>query len=554
MATTTTRPLGGVTAADGSDGDGSGGVRRRLFGATIVIMLGVLLSRLLGLVRDGVIAAKFGQGYATDVYNAAFTIPDVIFYLIAGGALSSAFIPVFTEYMERGERREAWRLFSIVCAATTAIVGSLIVLGELFVHPLAKAFNPGWDHQRIADVADLTRILLPAQICFFLGGLMMGALQVLRNNLGQAFGPAVYNLGIIVGALFLTARFGVAGLCWGAVGGAIAGNLLLQWIFVRRAGGYFATSVFRNFHHPGARPVWNLMWPILLGLALPQVCPIVNKWFATFLKDNGAMSAMMYANRLMQVPLGVFGQACGIAIFPLLAQQAARGDRRELRRTMSAGIRFILFLTVPSSIFMMLLATPIVQFLYQAGKFKTADARLTATILIAYTVGLFAWSVQAIVARGFYSLKDSRTPVIVGTIVTVLFVVANACVLRVTGIGPGKSVAGASGLALVTSFAAILNTGILFALLRRRLGGIDGANLLAGTLKIVVASAAFGLACWVTLHFLQGHPLHTGGSVKIASLENLAICALAGTITYALAAFALRMEETRMLVKLVRRA
>ncbi len=436
MSTTKPPPADQSDPSGRPSSDGHDGVQKRMFGATIVIMLGVLLSRVLGLVRDSVIAHKFGQGYSTDIYNAAFTIPDVIFYLIAGGALSSAFIPVFTKYIERGEEREAWRLFSVVSIATTVVVGIFIIAGELLVYPLVKAFNPGWagSPERVVDTVALTRILLPAQICFFLGGLMMGALQVKRNNFGQAFGPAVYNLGIILGGIFLTRRFGVAGLCWGAVAGAVLGNLLLQWVLVRRAGGKFYTSVFRRFHHPGALQVWSLMWPILLGLALPQVCPIVNKLFASYL-DNGAMSALMNSNRLMQVPLGVFGQACGIAIFPLLAQQAARKERAALRKTMSSGIRFILFLTVPSSVFIMVLALPIVQFLYQSGKFTSSDSHLTANILVAYTVGLFAWSAQAIVARGFYALEDSKTPVIIGTLVTVLFVIANASVLHFSGAG-----------------------------------------------------------------------------------------------------------------------
>ena len=215
MATTTVPP-GRQGTADLSDVDGHGSTQKSMATGTIVIMLGVLLSRILGLVREGVIAAKFGQGYNTDVYRAAFTIPDVIFYLIAGGALSTAFIPVFTEYMQRGEKREAWRLFSVVAVATAVVVGLLIILAEILVYPLVRVTNPGWGASQINDVVALTRILLPAQICFFLGGLMMGALQVLRNNFGLAFGPAVYNGGIILGGLFLTARFGVAGLCWGA--------------------------------------------------------------------------------------------------------------------------------------------------------------------------------------------------------------------------------------------------------------------------------------------------------------------------------------------------
>ncbi|HLJ54141.1 MAG TPA: murein biosynthesis integral membrane protein MurJ, partial [Chthonomonadaceae bacterium] len=426
-------------------------------------------------------------------------------------------------------------------------------VGELLVVPLVKAFNPGFPLHQVADTAALTRILLPAQICFFLGGLMMGALQVRGNNLGQAFGPCIYNLGIILGGLFLTQRFGVAGLCWGAVGGAVLGNLILQWVLVRRVGGVFATSVFRSFHHPGAVEVWNLMWPILLGLALPQVCPIVNKLFASFL-GTGAMSALMNSNMLMQVPLGIFGQACGIAIFPLLAQQSARRETAALRKTVSAGIRLILFLTIPSSAYIIVLARPIVQFLFQSGKFTNADSSLTATLLAAYTIGLFAWSAQAIVARGFYAQKDSKTPVIVGTIVTALFVIANYLVLKMTPAGPHHSLRGAYGLAMVTSFAAMLNTGVLLVLLRKRIGGLDGIRLAVGTLKIVAASAVFAVVCRATLGLLQSHPLRGAfGSVKAVSATNLLVCAAAGVAVYAALTFLLRMDEARMLISAVRR-
>lgn len=521
-----------------------------MLGATAVIMFGVLLSRVLGLVRERVIAHQFGQGYHTDVYIAAFTIPDVLFYLIAGGALSSAFIPVFTEYMERGETREAWRLFSLVSVATTLVVSAFILVGEVFAYPLVKAFNPGWQHAQIVDTANLTRILLPAQICFFLGGLMMGALQVKKNNYGQAFGPAVYNLGIILGGMFLARRMGVAGLCWGAVGGAVIGNLLLQWILIRGVGGRFSTSIFRNWHHPGAKQVWNLMWPILLGLALPQVCPIINKLFASYL-DKGAMSALIRANQLMQVPLGVFAQACAIAIFPTLAQQVAQNDRAAVRHTMNFGIRFILFLTIPSSIYMIIMALPIVQFLLQTGKFNAANAQLAASLLVFYSIGLFAWSAQAIVARGFYAMKDSRTPVVIGTLVTIVFVIGNMLVLRISGIGPAHSLRSSCGLALVTSLAAILNTSILLVLLKRKLGGIEGLSLAIGTMKILVASAGFGLVCRLTYEFLLRHILH--GSVTIQSAESLLISAFAGVIVYAALAFVLRMEETKMLKRLLRR-
>jgi putative peptidoglycan lipid II flippase len=200
------------------------------------------------------------------------------------------------------------------------------------------------------------------------------------------------------------------------------------------------------------------------------------------------------------------------------------------------------------------LALPIVQLLLQAGKFTSTDAQVTSTILIAYTIGLFAWSAQAIVARGFYSLKDSRTPVIVGTIVTVLFVIGNVIVLRTVGAGGQNGLQAAFGFALVTSLAAILNTGVLVVMLRNRLGGIDGMRLAVGTLKIVAASAVFGVACKGTLAFIQRHPLPAAHlSVKLQSAETLSVCALAGIVAYATMAFVLRMEETKLLMRVVKR-
>jgi len=262
----------------------------------------------------------------------------------------------------------------------------------------------------------------------------------------------------------------------------------------------------------------------------------------------------MNANMIMTVPLGLFGQACGMAIFPLLAQHAARGANSALRQTVSSGLRFILFLIVPSSVFIILLALPIIQLLLQAGKFTSGDAQVTATILVAYTIGLFAWSAQAVIARGFYSLKDSRTPVIIGTIVTALFIPSNAIVLNRVGVGADKGLTAAFGLALVTSVAAILNTGVLTVLLWRRLGGLDGVRLATGTLKILLASAVFGVACKGTLSFLTAHPLPTGHlSVKLQSAGTLSVCALAGMAAYAVMAFVLRMEETKLLMRVIRR-
>ncbi len=541
---TTIEPPATTPPGDGGQGGRGASSQRRVAGATGILMVGILGSRFLGLIRDHIIAQKLGQGFQTDIYNAAFTLPDLLLYLIAGGALSSAFIPIFTEYLEEGRENEAWRLFSVVFSATAIVVGVFIVLAEIFARPLVVLTNPGYHTAAIDATTFLTRILLPAQICFFLGGLMMGTLQVRGNFVGQALGPCIYNLGIILGAAFLGSSLGAEGMCWGALGGAIVGNLLLQYVLMRRAGGrYNPRALFKYWGHPGAKQVWRLMVPIILGLSLPQVSAIVNKWFASYLA-TGSQSALMNANRLMQVPLGVFAQAIGMAIFPTLSLHAARKDMPELRRTANYGLRFTLFLTIPTSVLMIVLALPFVQLLLQSGKFKTADAMQVDRALIYYSLGIFAWSAHTIVSRVFYSLKNTRTPVIIGTIVTLfVFIPLNRILMKWMG---------SPGLAFATSIAAAINMGVTLFLLSRHIGGIYGGKLLRATLKICFASAITGAICWLTREALQSRfPTVKGDHIALHAGIILAGSLAASTLVYLILALGLRMEEANLLRKLL---
>ncbi len=545
------------TTVSGEDKSALGTTRhatqRRVMGATGLMMAGILLSRLLGLFRERVIAQHFGQGFSTDVYNGAFTIPDLLFFLIAGGALSSAFIPVFSEYIATNREKEAWRIFSVVASVMTVVVVGFIIIGEIFTRPLVDLTNPGYSliPGKIEATIALTRILLPAQVCFFLGGLMMGTLTARNLFAGQAFGPVIYNLGIIFGGEFLVRYNGVAGLCYGAVIGAIVGNLILQWVLVRRAGGYFVTKGLRkHLKHPGVIQVWKLMLPVILGLSLPQVSTIIGKGFASSLGD-GPQSAMMYANRLMQVPLGVFAQATAIAIFPTMAAQAARKEMVELRQSLSFGIRSILFLTVPASGLMIVLSMPIVQLILQSGKFQTADAKTTADVLCYFAIGIFAWSAHSIITRGFYALQDSRTPVIVGTAVTLLFIPLN---------WPLRAWLQVSGLALATSIAATVHMFTMLFLLRKRLNGIDGGRLLISTIKILISTGVSVLACYMIRnamqrHFNHGHLLNKLGQVNITreSAAILGSALLISALVYLGMALLLRMDEVQVLRKLARK-
>lgn len=558
MATTIEPPPGRTRGIEKDvPGDGGASSRRRIAGATGIMMAGILASRLLGLVRERVIAHQFGQGFWTDVYNGAFTIPDLLFFLIAGGAFSSAFIPVFTEYLEMDNERDAWRIFSAVATVMGLVVTVFIILGEIFTPQLVVWTNPGYlaIPGKVEATVGLTRILLPAQICFFLGGLMMGTLQV-RHRFGPVvLGPMIYNIGIICGGIFLARRFGISGLCWGAVVGAVIGNLCLQWVMVVRSGGCFVwRGLSKHLRHPGVKQVWRLMLPVILGLALPQVSTIIGKMFASRLGD-GPQSALMYANKLLQVPLGVFAQSTAQAAFPTMAAQAARGEIAALRSTVSYGLRSILFLTIPSSLLLFVLALPAVQLLLQTGKYTVKDAEMAAACLRFFAIGLFAWSGHSIITRGFYALKDSRTPVIVGTAVTAIFVPLNYVVLWIFGSGTRHQVSAVAGLALVTSLAASIHMLTMLVLLRTRLRGIEGGRLLVSVGRMLAASLAAALVCKIIRDGLEHRFAAAAGKhVFVHSFTVLAACLIAGSAVYGLLAIALRMEEAAILVRMGRRA
>ncbi len=515
---------------------------RRVASASRTMMIAVLLSRILGLIRDRVIAMKFGQGFETDAYNAAFTVPDLLSYVIAGGAISSAVIPVFTEFIKSGRTKEAWRLFSVVAIITTWTVLGFVVVGEIYAWQLVAKLNPGPVFApHIPASVFLTRILLPAQLFFFLGGLMMGVLQVKGVFSGQALGPIIYNLGIILGGTvlihFAPPENRIVVLCWGALTGAFIGNIVIQWILVRRVGGYFVPESVRSLLKDpgvkdGAKQVWRMMLPILLGVALPQIAAITNKYYASYL-TSGAQSALMNANRIMQVPLGVFAQAVAIAIFPTMAAQFAERDMKALRSTTNYGLRYIFFLTIPSSAFMVVLALPIVQLLLQNGKYGPSEAQMAASALQYYAVGIFAWSGQSILARVFYSVKNSKVPVIVGTVATLLFFPMNR---------PLMGLLGFRGLALATTIASILNMVVLLWMAREWLHGIEGGRLATSVGKVLIASAAGAACAGKIYHKLWASMNHTT-HVFVHSLLILTICLGIGTAIYLGLCLIMRMEE-----------
>ncbi len=506
-------------------------------------MAATLLSRVLGQIRDIVIAHQLGASVVADAYTAAFKVPDLFMYLLAGGALASIFIPVFKEHLQLNKPKTAWQIFSVVATVTALVAGLFVVIAEIWTPEFVRLLNPGYDPATVALTVPLTRIVLPAQIFFMLGGLLMGTLNARGQFLLPALAPSIYNLGIIFGAAVLyPLGLGPAGLMWGALGGAFVGNFALQVALVARTGGRYKPSL--AVLHPGAVKVWKMMLPILLGVSLPNVDQIINSYFASELA-HGSQAALQYAVRLMLIPIGIFAQAMGIAILPTMSGLAAEGKRKEFRATVSSALRTILFVTVPASALLCLLASPLITLLLQSGHFTSHDTAVTATALRWYSLGIFAWSAQAILTRGFYALQDSRTPVVSGTVMTGVFVLMNWLVVHETAWGVG-------GLALATSAAATLHMGVMFVFLRRRLRGIQDARLFVSVVKTILATAALCGAVWVVragvLTFLPANE-----PAKLAALTLLVLAGGVGIAAFGVAARLLQMSELRSTAGLFRR-
>ena len=432
MATTTVQPPTGPAAPTPPGAGGGPSKPSGMVKATALMMVTVLLSRILGVLRDAIISHYFGRGPQTDAYNAAFTVPDLLFYLLQSGALSSTIVPILTEYRSQGKDKSADKTVSIVASTIFVFIGLLICIMWINARALTVMLNPGFvadeaTLHRIALAVPLTRVLLPAQMFFFLGGLMMGVLYSRKQFLIPALGPVIYNSGIIFGGVVLHRWLGIHGLVWGAIGGAFLGNFLLPFIAVNRLGVKLRPSL--DVTHPAAMKVWRMLLPIGLGVALPNIDQMVNKAFASYL-GPGDTTAIMNAYRLMLLPIGIFAQAMALAIFPTLSGQAAEKNIPAMRRTMNQSLRNILFLTVPASGLMFLLAAPIITFLYESGQFTHADTLATAPALMALSLGIFAWSCQSLLTRGFYALQNSKVPVISGAIVSVIFVAMNAWVVH----------------------------------------------------------------------------------------------------------------------------
>ena len=521
--------------------------------AGVIMMLSLFLSRVLGIVREMIIAAKFGMTVETDAYKLAFSVPDLLFFLIAGGALSSAFIPVFSEYLHTDREDEAWKIFSVVVTFMSLLVGALIAVAWVFALPLAHLIAPGKmqsvppeQAEHVMElIAHMSRIVLPAQFAFFIGGILFGTLYARQRFAAPGLGPNIYNLGIIFGAVALSSLFnpGVIGMSWGALIGAILGNLLVPLLAMRAVGAHFKPSL--DLSHPGVKKVFRLMLPVVLGLSLPGVYALIMQAFGSYFTP-GANSWLDTSNKLMQAPLGIFGQSLAIAVFPALTQFYAQ-DRMDLfRNQLNGTMRTVLYLTLPVSTLLFVLAPEVVALFFQHGKFTPEDTVATAGLLRMFSIGIAAWCLHPVLMRGFFAVQSPKQPIVLGTIATALFVTLTATLMRTP--------LALQALPLASSISAIALIAMLLVAASRRLGGIDFVGLGSTAGKALVGCGAMGLLLWLGATVF---PVVPGPGRTPALAAEVLLISLVGAWAYYFVTKAFKMPEAatvdRALARLDRR-
>lgn len=510
---------------------------KRVVMAVGIVMAAMIVSRILGYLRDVVIYARFGQNRLTDVYNAAFSIPDFLYLLLVGGALSSSFIPVFAGYLAAGKKEEAWEMASILFNVIMVVMFFGVLLGIIFTPQLVYFLVPGFSPESTELTVKLTRIMFIQVIFMAFSGISMGILNSHKQFLFPALGAVLYNLCIVLVGLILSKWYGIVGFSIGVVVGAMA-NFAVQLPQLLKIGLRYHFSF--NLKHPGVQKVARLILPVLIGLSVIQLNVFVNQNLASNL-DPGAVAALRTGQRIMMLPIGIFAVAVSVAVFPTLTGNAARGEIEQFRRNISLGLRSVLFVNLPAAIGFIALGVPLVRLLFEQGMF-TAEATLaTAHVLFFYSLGLAAYASMQLLNRAYYALQDTMTPVAVGVSTIGLNIALNFLLIKPMAEG---------GLALAYSIAGGFNMLILLMILRRKLHGVDGFRIITSIAKSLFASLIMGLVAYGIATSL-GQVLDLSSKLHQAVQVFLAVSA--GGAVYAGLTLALKMEEAAMIWDMLRR-
>jgi putative peptidoglycan lipid II flippase len=500
-----------------------------------------MTSRILGLVRDQVLAYFFGAGDAMDAYRVGFKIPNLFRDLFAEGAMSAAFVPTFTRHVAGAGKESGWRLGNLVINALIVATGALVVIGILFANPIVDALAGRYAAVQLADGTNkldltvlLARIMLPTLMLIAVAAAVMGMLNSLRHFFIPALSPAMFNVVTIVLAVALIPVAPALGIEQPIVVIAVAtvlgglAQLALQWPTLRHEG--FRYRPVLDWKDAGLQRVLILMGPGTVGLAATQLNVAINLFLATR-EGTGAVSWLEYAFRIMYLPIGLFGVSIATAVLPAVSRHVVEKDTAASRATIADGLSLMMMLNIPATVGLTILAVPIVRVIFEHGEFTAADTTATAAAVRFYAIGLIAYSVVRIASPTFYALGKNRIPVIVSMFTVVVNATLNILLVRFMGY---------VGLALGTSIAAIFNGTVLLVVLHRNLGGLNEGRILNSLARIVVASAAMGAAAaGVDRQLAAALP---GDAIGL-QIARLAIAIGVALAVLAAAAWALRIRE-----------
>ncbi len=501
-------------------------------GATVLLGMAQLGSRVLGLLRDRLLATGIGPGPQLDAYYAAFRVPDFIFNILILGAISAAFIPVFAGYLASGKRREADYVASSVLTMGMLALVTVGALAFVFAPQLMPLVAPGFSGEQLDEVVLLSRIMLLSPIFFGLSGIFGSMLNSHNRFVAYATAPLFYNLGIIAGAL-LAPHFGIYWLAVGVVTGAFL-QMLVQFWAIGKVGFRFRPGI--DVRHPGVKRILILMLPATLGVAVTQINLLVETIIASTLNE-GSLSQFFLATSLAMLPVGVVGASFATAVFPRLAQAASQKQEALFTEHLIGVIRQILFFVIPCSIAMMVLRAQIVRLIYGAGNFDFQDTRYVTTLLGILAVSLFAQALIPLLTRGFYALRNIKTPVLISILSMVINISLAVLLVFVTDNG-------VAGLAIAFSVASIVQVALLFFFLSAKVPALEDAAMISAVSRIIAASLAMGAAMYGTLYGIAflAESLQNSYTVLYFALQTLGAAGVGGAV-YLITARLLRVPE-----------
>jgi len=470
------------------------GTKGKIAKAAGLMSIATFISRILGYIKDMIFARYFGASGIADVFFVAFRIPNLLRELFAEGSMSSAFVPVVTEYQTKHGREEANRLVRSVFIFILIAVGILCCIGIIFAPAIVTLIAPGFleDPEKFSNTVLLTRIMFPFLLFISLASLAMGVLNTRGVFFIPAFAPAVFNIVVIISIITLSMKFTnpIVAVAIGVTAGGLFQFLFQLPSFLGKGYSLFAVHGSRftvhDLWHPGLKRIGLLIIPSTAGMAVAQINIFISTILASYLPE-GSITYLYYSMRLIQFPVGIFGVAVGMAVLPTLSEHSAKGNIEKIKEDFSFALRLLFFITIPAMFGLIALNVPIVSTLFQRGKFDYLATIATSDALIFYSLGIWAIVGVRIVTAAFYSMQDTKTPVKIAAMAVMLNVL-----LSILFMGPMKH----NGLAFANAIASCLNFTLLFYSLRKRLGGIGAKRIAESFIKTTIAASIMGIAGW----------------------------------------------------------